>query len=413
MVRKKIVFFPIEAGLAHITRSLAVAEELKASGHTVIFALPKGKEKLVAQENFEIITIPPCMKEADVASFADLTDRSYVKSLADSERAVLQKIQPDIAVVDFRLSAIVSCATFSIPTAYLTHSDGLPFPSHTPNMGWPKLLNGIFEPLNSRVSSYIKKPYMDTLVAVAKTYGNFNFDSLFANMLYIIPEPEGYLPTKNKSYHIEHVGPIFWQGFEASRPRWLNKLKPNGKTVYLTFGGTGFDGNKLIDLSRYLLSNGYTVVVSTSTIADIEKFPKNNNLFVEKFLPGFEVVKHVDLVVCHGGYGTMMQAVLGGAPVIAIPFQPDQLIHAFRFQELGLGRCTVNMSFSMIRSLLKRDWKGILRAGSNIPNKKIGMETQKVLQEKDKYSKRIKEFYKTLAPQNSAKKAARLIEAWT
>ena len=108
----------------------------------------------------------------------------------------------------------------------------------------------------------------------------------------------------------------------------------------------------------------------------------------------------------------MMQAVLGGKPVVTIPFQPDQLIHAYRFQELGLGRCTVNISPKMIKNLLKGDWEGILQAGSDTSNKKIEKEASKVLREKEKYSKKINEFCKNLSYEDSAKKAAGFIQDW-
>jgi hypothetical protein len=47
MTQKTILFLPIEVGLAHITRSLAVAEVLADKSHKVIFALPKRKHSLL------------------------------------------------------------------------------------------------------------------------------------------------------------------------------------------------------------------------------------------------------------------------------------------------------------------------------------------------------------------------------
>lgn len=38
MKRKTVLFFSTEAGLAHVTRSLAIAQELKNRGHRIIFA---------------------------------------------------------------------------------------------------------------------------------------------------------------------------------------------------------------------------------------------------------------------------------------------------------------------------------------------------------------------------------------
>src|SRR5262249_44270941 len=60
------------------------------------------------------------------------------------------------------------------------------------------------------------------------------------------------------------------------------------------------------------------------------------------------------LVVCHGGMGTVSQALLAGVPVCAIPQNPEQGLTSHRVEALGLGRTvTPNLSDAGVRSLVK------------------------------------------------------------
>jgi len=49
------------------------------------------------------------------------------------------------------------------------------------------------------------------------------------------------------------------------------------------------------------------------------------------------MIRHADLVVSHGGNGTIYQALSGGKPVIGIPFHIDQEINLQRVESLGTG----------------------------------------------------------------------------
>ncbi len=89
-----------------------------------------------------------------------------------------------------------------------------------------------------------------------------------------MPEIPEYLPPVNKSLNINYLGPILWNGFEQKSPQWLKDIKPDGKTIYISFGGTGYDSRKLVDLSIVLIEKGYRVVVSASNIVDISAFPQ-------------------------------------------------------------------------------------------------------------------------------------------
>ena len=58
---------------------------------------------------------------------------------------------------------------------------------------------------------------------------------------------------------------------------------------------------------------------------------------MEEFAPGRAIMEKSDVVVNHGGNGTVYQAIVSGTPVIGIPYHIDQEINLQRVEDLGIG----------------------------------------------------------------------------
>ena len=66
--------------------------------------------------------------------------------------------------------------------------------------------------------------------------------------------------------------------------------------------------------------------------------PQPANVRIERFVPQAEILPHVDLVVSHGGSGSVLGALAHGRPMVVIPMGADQPLNAVRISALGLGR---------------------------------------------------------------------------
>ncbi len=64
---------------------------------------------------------------------------------------------------------------------------------------------------------------------------------------------------------------------------------------------------------------------------------REGELYVEPYLDGDSVMEFADVVVCHGGNGTIYQALSHGKPVVGIPTIPDQKFNMRRVEALGVG----------------------------------------------------------------------------
>jgi UDP:flavonoid glycosyltransferase YjiC (YdhE family) len=59
---------------------------------------------------------------------------------------------------------------------------------------------------------------------------------------------------------------------------------------------------------------------------------------VERFVTQGEILPHVDLVVSHGGSGSVLGALAHGRPMVVLPMGADQPLNAERIGALGVGR---------------------------------------------------------------------------
>jgi MGT family glycosyltransferase len=66
--------------------------------------------------------------------------------------------------------------------------------------------------------------------------------------------------------------------------------------------------------------------------------PLPRNLHVERWWPQLDVMPHTSAMIGHGGFGTTMQGLASGVPMVVMPlFSSDQFLNAARVQEIGAG----------------------------------------------------------------------------
>ena len=61
------------------------------------------------------------------------------------------------------------------------------------------------------------------------------------------------------------------------------------------------------------------------------------NVQVERWVPQAEVLSRASAIVCHGGYGTTVGALVHGVPLVVVPVFADQGRNARRVAEIGAG----------------------------------------------------------------------------
>lgn len=121
-------------------------------------------------------------------------------------------------------------------------------------------------------------------------------------------------------------------------PRRRRTSRPR---VYVTLG-TVFNAESG-DLFDRLLAGvrdiDADVLVTVGRDLDPHDFGRQpDHVRLERFVPQAEVLRHTDLVVSHGGSGSLMAALTHGIPSVLLPLGADQPHNAQRAAELGLAR---------------------------------------------------------------------------
>ena len=129
-------------------------------------------------------------------------------------------------------------------------------------------------------------------------------------------------------------------GADDAAPPWLSRL--GGRpAVYLTLG-TVYNVESG-DLFRRALTGlrdlPVDLIVTVGPDIDPDEFgPQPAGVRIERFVPQAALLPHCDLVVSHGGSGSVLGALAHGLPMVLLPLGADQPLNAARCAALGAAR---------------------------------------------------------------------------
>lgn len=125
----------------------------------------------------------------------------------------------------------------------------------------------------------------------------------------------------------------------GSTPPWPVH-RPGAPTVYFTLG-TIFhveSGDLFERVIRGVRELPVNLVVTVGREIDPAEFgPQPANVYVTQYIPQAAVLPHCDLVISHGGSGSVVGTMAHGRPMVLIPMGADQPLNAGRCVALGLG----------------------------------------------------------------------------
>ena len=110
--------------------------------------------------------------------------------------------------------------------------------------------------------------------------------------------------------------------------------------VYLTLGTVAFGAvDVLRQAALEAAALGAEVVVACGPAGDPELLGQlPGNVHISRYLPQAALLPTVDVIVHHGGAGTMLTSAAHGIPQVILPQGADQFINAESVQAAGVGR---------------------------------------------------------------------------
>ena len=125
---------------------------------------------------------------------------------------------------------------------------------------------------------------------------------------------------------------------DEALPPWAHAL-PEQRTIHVTLG-TVF--NKTPGLYAAIIAalrdEPINLVVAVGRDQDPAAFgPQPPHVRIVRFVAHAALLPHCDLIVTHGGYGTLMATLRHGLPAVVVPIMGDQPRNAQRIADLGAG----------------------------------------------------------------------------
>ncbi len=340
----RILFFAEGATLAHVARPLVLARQLDITAFEILFARPSGFRWLTGDSGLAELDLD-CQ---DAAIFARRLDRGLplydfptLDRYVQADLALIDQVNPDVVIGDFRLSLSVSARLRKVP--YITICDAywspesaltpmLPAMSFTPYVPL-SLASALFRrvaPLAFRIHALpmerLRRRYGLPSFGHDLRYGYTDADlRLFANSPALFPEIR-------RTATADFVGPIAWSPLDRQD---LAFPEGDGPLAYVTMGSSG-DPQVLATLIPSLEQAGFRIMLASAG----KRLPVgigSSRTRVYDFLPGDQMCRQAQLVVCNGGSPTTNQAFTHGVPVLGIARNMDQFLNMRAIERYGAG----------------------------------------------------------------------------
>jgi UDP:flavonoid glycosyltransferase YjiC (YdhE family) len=275
-----------------------------------------------------------------------LVDEEAVVSTLRGYGQAVKTFKPDVIIGDANLLAGIVAQRYQIPIAQIVQY------AYHPKGGqiiwWESLAEQPIPPRSTRLFNPLLERMRLEPISEAR--------DLFRGDVYLVPNIPDLEPFSDPQ--TIHVGELTLSEVQGRDPDWLQELERDQPVVFVTLGGGSSNAGRhlLSAVMRAFEGERVQVIVATGNRADPRECRTlSRNIRVFRWVPGRLVVARADLVLFHGGYGTMVESVACGKPSIVVPFHSEQEGNGRRLELAGCG-VVLPLSRETFETV-KRQWK--------------------------------------------------------
>ena len=284
-----------------------------------------------------------------LAVLGNLMDTLMVKPaplFARETLAVIDDVEPDVVASSFTLlGAMLAAEARSIPCAAL-----VPNVVSLPAEGMPPFGTGFLPPkgrcgrtrdrvLNAIVERLWNKG-LSELNGARATLGLAPLDRQLDQYEYV----DSVLALTARDFDFPAALPanVRYVGPQLDDPLWAEPWTPperGGRPFVLVAMSTTFMDH-VDQLQRAVTAVGsldVRALVTTGPAIDPDQIDAPEGVTVTRSAPHREVLAHADVLLTHGGHGTVMKSLLAGVPIVCMPTGRDQPDNAARITHRGAG----------------------------------------------------------------------------
>ncbi|WP_363349536.1 nucleotide disphospho-sugar-binding domain-containing protein [Methylocystis echinoides] len=173
------------------------------------------------------------------------------------------------------------------------------------------------------------------------------FDLLKADLTIVNDFPDFY-GSGGFSSDIVFTGPVFSRSEKDTcvdapiRDIFQDSTKLR---LFCTLGSSGLKGQLLEIVKAFTFGIGRNwsgVVLSPESVCPIDEArsvlgDRENVYITDKFVPAEAVNAMADIVICHGGQGTLQTAICSGTPLVGVAAQAEQFVNLANIEASGSG----------------------------------------------------------------------------
>lgn len=358
--------FVLWDGGGNVPPQLALARRLVERGRRVRILAPRALRARIEAAGCVFIPLHAVPEHASGSSANDLMrDWEARTSIGASARvrdnliigsalayardvtAAIEEERPDVVAADYLpLGGYIAAERAGIPLAVLIHmiyplpAPGLPpfgqgFQPATNALG--RARDALFRQLFRQFYNVRLKELNHTRVAmglppVATVFEQFDR----ADRLLVMTSQAFDFPADALPPNVRYIGPQF------EDPAWLAPWEPphgDGRPLVLISLSTTYQ--RQADLMRRIVAAladmPVQALITLGPALQSERLTLPPNVRADDYIPHLLVCPHADLVVTHGGHGTVMTALKFGVPLVCIPMGRDQADNAARVVWRGAG----------------------------------------------------------------------------
>lgn len=322
------MLFTFAGGSGHAEPLVPVALAARAAGHTVAFAGATSATAGLRDRGFATFDDPD-LSSAGLSVIAPLVEIDFAR-----EDAVLRDFYAGRSAQARAASVLALCTRWS-PAVIVCDEVDFGAMIAAEQAGQPHA-----SVLVNASGSFVRAELLSATLNTLRTEHGLAPDphlTMLSRHLVLSPfapsfrDPAAPLPSTAHSFR-----PATASG---GGPDWLSTL-PDVPTIYFTLG-TVFNmesGDLFGRVLTGLRDLPVNLIVTVGRELDPSLFgPQPANVHIASYLPQGDVLPRCDLVVSHGGSGTLTATLAAGLPSVLLPMGADQPGNAARCTELGLG----------------------------------------------------------------------------
>ena len=366
--KRRALFFPsyFGNGFGHISRCLTLADEMSRRNWIVGMVLAGHHASKIRKAGYEVFSpwFPKRSRpeakafpaytyilDGNIQVLRDGFTRPWkVRAAVAEALLVVRRFKPDVLIGDVSLLSWIVGQRAGIPVVQVIRSIMHPV---APRIIWWK------DPPPGMISPSIHKIF-DKVLRRWKLERITRAEDLLRGDLFLVPSIPELEPLPDNTPNTHYIGALVSNDNSGSQLPLPIEEPSDKKRVYVTMGGgAGPVGNlHLFEvINEAFADTPWSVIVSTGPKFEAFRLPPAApNLYYYQWVPGPSVIRQSDVVVFHGGYGTMMETVRYGVPAVVLPFHSEQEANGRRLAACSAAYVLSPESSDAPRQLIFKRW---------------------------------------------------------